>query len=261
MMPHPMSEPTPIPSPRSPFKFSRENLQPAPPEEARTIPALREELVILREPRGQRAEQFRGLRNSIHSLNPDGASHTLVVDSAVRGEGKTVVSINMAIALAELPGTEVLLVDADLHAPSIERFLSLPRRKGLSDVLSGSFPVDQALRVTSIPGVSVLGAGSLPKNPSELIGSDRMRALMNRVKQRYSYVIIDTPQSTTISDSSQLGAMADGILLVARLMTTPRHLIEQTYNTLESLGGNVLGMCLTGAALRDTAYYYRVDED
>src|SRR6185295_11018097 len=112
------------------------------------------------------------------------------------------------------------------------------------------------IRVTSVPGVSVIGAGAMPENPSELLGSDRMRTLMLSCKQRFSYILIDTPEAMTISDASLLGAMADGIVLVVRLGSTPRHYVEQTSNLLESMGGNVLGTCLTGANEVDTASRY-----
>lgn len=221
-------------------------LVPAQPDEARNVPAVREEIALLSDPRGRIAEQFRALRNSIHALNPDGASHTLVLTSALRGEGKTVACLNLAVAMAELPGIEVLVLDADLHHPGLEDYLALPRRQGLTEVLSGVLPLDQAIRQTSVPGVSIVGAGRLPSNPSELIGSDRMRALLNQLRQRYSYVLVDTPEATSISDASLLGAIADGILLVVRLGSTPRHQVEETHNALEALGGNVLGTCLVG---------------
>lgn len=224
-----------------------EGLVPATPDEARNIAVQREEIAVLNDPRGAIAEQFRALRNSIHALNPDGASHTLVVASAIRGEGKTVAALNLACAMAELPGMEVLVVDANLHHPQLEEYLSLPRRQGLTEVLSGTLSLDQAVRVTSVPGVSVMGAGRLPSNSSELLGSDRMRALLNQLRQRYSYVILDTPEAVNISDASLLGAIADGVLLVVRLGETPRHFVEQTHNALEALGGNVLGTCLVGA--------------
>lgn len=224
-----------------------EGLVPALPDEARNIAVQREEIAVLNDPRGAIAEQFRALRNSIHALNPDGASHTLVVASAVRGEGKTVAALNLACAMAELPGMEVLVVDANLHHPQLEDYLSLPRRQGLTEVLSGTLALDQAARATSVPGVSIIGAGRLPTNSSELLGSDRMRALLNQLRQRYSYVILDTPEAVNISDASLLGAIADGILLVVRLGQTPRHFVEQTHNALEALGGNVLGTCLVGA--------------
>ena len=96
----------------------KDGLVPAPEDEARKVPVSREEIAILNAPRGPIAEQFRSLRNSIHALNPDGASHTMVLTSAARGEGKTVSCLNLAFAMAELPGIEVLVLDADLHHPA-----------------------------------------------------------------------------------------------------------------------------------------------
>jgi len=234
----------------------KKGLEPAPANEARETPIRREELAVHVDPRSQIAEQFRSLRNSVHAMNPDGASHTLVITSALRGEGKTVATLNLALALGELPGMQVLVLDADLHEPSIEAYLGLPRRQGLTEVLAGTLPLGEAIRQTSVPGVSIMGAGALPRNSSELIGSERMRTVLNTLRQRFTYVIIDTPQAATISDASLLGAIADGILVVVRLSDTPRHHVEQTINTLESLGGNVLGTCLTGAAVPNTAENY-----
>lgn len=228
-------------------------LQVADPEEGKKLSILREEIVLISEPRGQIAEQFRTLRNSIVALNPEGAPRTIVMTSALRGEGKSVATANLGLALAEMPGTQVLLIDANMHSPSLEDYLGLPRRQGLSELMSGRLSLDHAIRATSAAGVSVLGAGALPKNPSELLASERMKTLLHTLKRRYSYVVLDTPEATTTSDASLLGAVADGIILVVRLVTTPRQYVEQTYNMLESLGGNVLGTCLTGARMADTA--------
>lgn len=223
-------------------------LLPAEPDESRKARFDREEIAIARDPRGPIAEQFRQLRNSITALNPEGAPRTVVMASALRGEGKTVGTINLGLAMSELPGTRVLLVDGDLHRPGLESYLGLPRRQGLTEVIRGTCPIDRAIRATSVENVSVLGPGELPKNPSELLGSDRVKMVLGAFKQRFKYILIDTPEAATISDASMLGALADGIVLVVRLGSTPRNLVEETYNRLESLGGNVLGTLLTGAA-------------
>ncbi len=220
----------------------------AEPDESRKARFDREEIAIARDPRGPIAEQFRQLRNSITALNPEGAPRTIVMASALRGEGKTVGTINLGLAMSEVPGTRVLLVDADMHRPGLENYLGLPRRQGLVEVIRGTCPIDRAIRATSVEGVSVLGPGELPKNPSELLGSDRVKMVLGAFKQRFKYILIDTPEAATISDASMLGALADGIVLVVRLGQTPRNLVEETYNRLESLGGNVLGTLLTGAA-------------
>ena len=122
--------------------------------------------------------------------------------------------------------------------------------------MRGTCPIDRAIRATSIPNVSVLGPGELPHNPSELLGTDRVTTVLGQLKQRFSYILIDTPESMTISDAALLGSLADGIVLVVRLNSTPRQYVEQTYNTLETMGGNVLGTCLTAARIEDTSARY-----
>jgi capsular exopolysaccharide synthesis family protein len=219
-------------------------LTPAPPD-APAGEIRAEEIQMVFDPRGQVAEQFRSLRNSIIALNPDGAPRSVVFTSAVAGEGKTVAAINLAIAMAELPGNHVLLVDANLHDPSLERYLGLERHQGLADVLRGRCALDAAIRHTAVENVSVIGAGTLPENPSKLLGSDRTRVVLSTLKQRFSYVLIDSPEALSISDASLLGAMVDGIVLVVKMNDTTKTLVEQTYNQLETLGGNVLGTCLT----------------
>jgi succinoglycan biosynthesis transport protein ExoP len=225
----------------------------AEPDEAAKVPVRAEEIAMIADPRGPIAEQFRSLRNSITALNPEGAPRSIVLTSALRGEGKSVAAINLAVAMAEMQGARILILDANLHRPAIERYFSLPRRAGLTELLRGQCPLDRAVRATSIANVSVMGPGTLPRNPSELLGSDRVRSTLGQLKQRFSYILIDTPEALNISDASLLGAMADGILLVVRLGVTPRNFVEQVHNQLETLGGNVLGTCLTGAPQDDTS--------
>lgn len=235
-------------------KRSNEPLAPPDPAEDRNIDLGSEELAMLRQPRSAIAEQVRQLRNSIQALNPDGAPRTMVVTSSVEGEGKSVGALNLALAFAELPRMRVLVLDADLHRPSIEDYLGLPHRQGLTELLRGELALDLALRQTSVPGLCVMGPGRLPDKPSELLGSDRVQTVLAQLRQRFDYVVIDTPPALAINDSALLGAMADGIILVVRLHATQRHLVEQAYNLLENMGGNVLGTMLTAAGEPDTAY-------
>jgi Mrp family chromosome partitioning ATPase len=99
------------------------------PEESKRLPVTREELVVVTQPSSQQAEQFRTLRNSIVALNPDGAPRTVVMTSALRNEGKSIATLNLGFALAEMPSVKVLLIDANLHAPSLENYLGLPRAR------------------------------------------------------------------------------------------------------------------------------------
>ena len=231
-------------------------LQPAPPDEALDLPLTGEELRVLRDPEGQISEQYRRLRHAVQTLNPEGAPRSLFVTSAVRGEGKSVATLNLALSLSELPHLRICAVDSDFRHPSLERYLGLPRRQGLTEVLMGHLPMDQAIRQTSRRNLSIIGCGGGHSNPTELIGTDRARTVLHHLKRNFDYVIIDGPATLALSEASLLGSLTDGILLVVRLGSTARHLVEEAYTVLENLGGNIIGTCLTGAEERGEAYRY-----
>ncbi len=227
---------------------------PAPPDEARQIQAEREELAVKNDPQSVIAEQYRRLRNSILTLNPDRASRTILITSAVRGEGKSVATLNLALALVEQSRIRVVVVDGDVRAPSIERYLGLPRRQGISEVLLGEAPLKAVIRQTSVERLDIIGAGARPPNPSDILNLDRIKSVLHQLKREYDYVLIDTPPTLNLNDPSMLGAISDGIILVVRLGETARHMVEQAQGMLENLGGNILGLCLTGAQPAGKAY-------
>ena len=227
-------------------KSSSQPLQPAVPGEALQIPIPSEQLVIAKRPHSQVAEQFRRLRNAVQALNPDGAARSVLMTSAVEGEGKTVATLNLAMALAELPHLRVLVLDADFTNPSVEELLGLPHRQGITEVLRGRLPLDQAVRQTAVDRLDMIGPGEALPNPAEILNLDRIRAVLNSLKRGYDYILIDAPAVLAMNHPSVMGAIADGILLVVRMGKTSKHLVEEAYNMLENLGGNVLGTCLTG---------------
>jgi capsular exopolysaccharide synthesis family protein len=202
-------------------------------------------LVMFHEPSGYRAEQFRGLRNKLIAMNPDGESKTLVVTSAMKWEGKTITAVNLALAFTELERTPVLLVDADLRSPQIERSLNLNPAPGLADVLVERIPLEAALRDVRMRGLTLLGPGTRLAGPSELLTSGRIEELFRALKQRFRYVIIDTPPVLAATDASVIAGKADGALLTVRLERSTRHLSRQAIKTLQELGGNVLGVFVT----------------
>ncbi|MFT5289659.1 MAG: capsular exopolysaccharide synthesis family protein [Planctomycetota bacterium] len=230
-----------------------DELEPAPPGEGREVPIRSEELVMVQDPHSTVAEQFRRLRNSIQALNPDGAARSVLLTSAVEGEGKSVASLNLGLAMAELPHLRVLVVDGDFRNPSVERYVGLPRRLGFSDLLSGRLTMDQAIRSTSVERFDVMGAGRRPDNPAEVLNVDRVRAVLNALKRRYDFVLIDSPSVLAVNHPSVFGAIVDGIVLVLRLGKTPKQLVEEAYSMLESMGGNVLGTCVTGVDAEPSA--------
>jgi capsular exopolysaccharide synthesis family protein len=218
-------------------------LDPAQPDESREGSILREEVVMVNSRQSQLAEQYRRMRNSVQAMNPDGAARSILMTSAIEGEGKTVTTINLAVAMAELAGQRVCIVDANHFSPAVEEFLSMPRRQGLSELLSSKLTMDEALRRTSVERLDIIGAGS---NQSELVlNVDRVRSILNTLKRRYDYVLLDAPAVLRANHPSLLASVADGILLVVRMGHTPKQLVEEAFGMLENLGGNLLGTCAT----------------
>jgi capsular exopolysaccharide synthesis family protein len=202
-------------------------------------------LVMFHEPAGYRAEQVRALRNRLVAMNPDGEPKTLVVTSAVRGEGKTVAALNLAMAFAELERQKVVLVDADLRRPSCERYLNLNNEQGLTDVLLGRAPVERLLRPAGYRQLMLLGAGTSVGNPAEVLSTSRLDELLQRLKESFQYVVIDTPPVLPSTDAGVMSASADGTVLVVRLEHSLKKQTKDALRTLQDMGGNVLGTFVT----------------
>ena len=198
-------------------------------------------LVLFHDPTGFRAEQVRGLRNRLMALNPDGEPKTLVVASAAREEGKTVTALNLAMAFGELERQRVVLVDADLRRPSCERYLNLNPEPGLSDVLLGRVPLDRALRPAGYRNLMLLGAGTRVPNPAELLAASRIDELFERLKERFLYIVVDTPPALSFTDAGVLSARADGTLMVVRLEHSQKKQTKDAMRAIADMGGNVLG--------------------
>jgi capsular exopolysaccharide synthesis family protein len=202
-------------------------------------------VVVFHDPTSYRAEQFRGLRNQLMALNPDGSAKTLVVTSAIKGEGKTISAVNLALAFAELDRHEVVLVDADLRDPSVESYLGLEPGPGLGDVLLERVRLESALRQGGVRNLTVLGAGSQLATPSEILTTTRIDDLFARLKERYAYVIVDTPPVLPATDASVIAARSDGTLLTVRLEYSTKNLTKEAIRSLKDLGANVLGVFVT----------------
>lgn len=202
-------------------------------------------LVLFHDPVSYRAEQIRALRNQLIALNPDGAAKTVVVTSAIKGEGKTVTAINLALAFAELDRQSVLLIDADLRGPSVENYLNLSAHAGLSDLFLDRTSFDDSIRSSGIRNLSVIGAGTRMAAPSEILTGTRIEQLFARCKQRFQYVVVDTPPVLPATDASVIAARADGTLLTIRLEHSQKKHAKDAVRYLQDLGANMLGTFIT----------------
>ena len=201
-------------------------------------------------------EAFRSLRTAlIFSSGPE-PTRVVMVTSAQPLEGKTTTACNLALALA-IGGPRVLVIDADMRRPGVHRALGIDNGTGLSHVLTGQAPMDAALVALDNPKLWVLTAGLPPPNPSELLGSDQMRTLLDETKSgRFDWVIIDTPPVLAVTDAVVLSAGVGGIAFVIGSEMTERQHAARALETLTAHGARLLGAVLNRADLERNKYHY-----
>lgn len=201
------------------------------------------------------SEAFRELRTSVILSASGRFANSILVTSAQPGEGKTTVAVNLAFSLAQL-GQPVLLVDADMRRPSIQKYFP-QRGSRLSSYLAGQGAWQQMAFPTAIDRLYVLHSGPIPENPSELLSSDRMRALLKESMATYRFVILDSPPLLNRADSRILGSMVGATILVVKSGETPRQVVQYAESQARSVGTNLIGVVLNNisSSLSDYSYY------
>jgi capsular exopolysaccharide synthesis family protein len=214
------------------------------------------ELVMLGRTRGVAVEKFRRLK-TVLLHQEEGAPQVIVVTSAAPSEGKSVVSVNLALSFAADKQGEVLLLDADLRRPTVDGWLSPAPKLGMAELLRGQTELDHALLELENSPLRVLPAGTVPKNPAELLAGDAADALMRALRQRFSRIIIDTPPIVPFTDADVIGRLSDGIVIVARARSTRTSMLDQAINSVTSAPvlGTVLNDVTYSLADRDSYQY------
>lgn len=190
------------------------------------------------------AEAFRKIRTNLQFLSVDKPPRVIVVTSTSPSEGKTTSAMNIALALSEA-GHSVVVVDGDLRRPRLAKYLDVVASVGLSSALSGAASIGDVLQETKYPQLSVLAAGPIPPNPSELLGSQSARNLLHELSTKFDYVIIDSAPLLAVTDSAILAAEADGALLAVRWGKTRREQLTHAVGALRDVGAPLLGTMLT----------------
>jgi capsular exopolysaccharide synthesis family protein len=216
------------------------------------------------------AESFHLIRAHLRYFNVDRELRTLMVASAAPGDGKTTIARHLAASAAAM-GSRVLLMEVDLRRPTIAQRLEIPSGPGLSDVLIGSLPLSEAVRSVALDlptgegangrKLDALVAGSLPPpNPAELIESHAMDAILAQARTTYDLIVIDTPPLTAVSDAFPLLRKVDGVIIVGRVGRNRRDVAERLHETLQSVGGPLLGVIANGVKASGLdAYSYSYD--
>ena len=214
------------------------------------------ELVTQARPQSQMAESYRALRTSLLLSNIGAPPKVIMVTSALPQEGKTTTSINTAVVLAQ-KGVRVLLIDADLRRPSIHKTLGMGPRSGLSNVLTGSTTLEQAITLTTIlPNLFILPAGTPPPNPAELLASSAMKDMLAQLCKEYDHVVIDTPPTLSVTDAVVLSPRADAVILVIRSGKTTKQALRRARDILAQVSAKVVGVLLNAVDLTSPDYYY-----
>jgi capsular exopolysaccharide synthesis family protein len=201
------------------------------------------------------AEAFRVLRTNMQFVDVDTDGRVFVVSSALPGEGKTTVIVNLAITMA-LGGQKVVLVESDLRRPRVGERLGLDDAVGTTTVLVGQLDVEDAIQEQPDTGLHVLTTGRRPPNPSELISSRSMQDLLERLRKRFDVVLVDAPPLLPVTDAALLASHADGLMLVARHGKTTREQLRQALHRVDSVDGHCIGVVMNMTPARGRGYSY-----
>ena len=215
--------------------------------------------LITQSAQSARSESFRSLRTNLQFV--DAASHprSIVFTSSVPNEGKTTTTANLAITLAA-GGSKVCMVEADLRRPRLLAYMGMEGAVGLTSVLIGQAELDDVLQIFGEHKVAVLGAGPIPPNPSELLGSPAMSDVLRLLEFRYDYVIIDAPPVLPVTDAVVLATAADGVVVIVGAGTTKREQLARSVAALAAVKGNLLGLVLNKVARKGPDAYTYYDE-
>ena len=200
-------------------------------------------------------ESFRSIRTNVLFSSADEGSRLVVVTSSAPGEGKTAVSTNLSLALAQ-SGHRVLLIDADMRKPRVHEVFSQPLAPGLSNLLVGDKQMSEAIKESPQQGLWMMPAGTFPPNPAELLGSKKFRDLTLFLQQYFDWVIIDTPPVMAVTDASIAANLAHGVLFVVGAEMTSKRVAQRAVEQLEMSQARFLGAVLNRVDLEHNAYYY-----
>jgi capsular exopolysaccharide synthesis family protein len=209
------------------------------------------------EPKSPVSEAYRTFRTNIQFAHLDKPPRTLLVTSAGPGEGKSTSVANLAITMAQM-GTRTLLVDADLRRPVLHSIFEQKKDIGLTNVLLGNVSLEEAVHDLGVPNLSLLCCGTLPPNPSELLGSEAMRKLIVQLKDVYDVILFDSPPVVAVTDAAVLSTQIDGTILIISSGETTRNAVNRAKSLLNNVQALILGAVLNNVKIegRYGSYYY-----
>ena len=201
------------------------------------------------------SEAFKMVRTNVLFSSAENGLRSLVVTSAGPGEGKSLISANIAIALAQA-GQRVLLVDADMRRPRVHEIFDSAQEPGLSNLLTGNAKASEAIRKSPVNGLSLLASGLIPPNPAELLGSRRFTDFLASLEDQFDWAVIDTPPVLVVADSLIAAREATGVVFVVGAEKTSRHAARTAIEQLDAANAHLVGSVLNRADVIRNPYYY-----
>jgi capsular exopolysaccharide synthesis family protein len=214
-----------------------------------------QELVVKNNPKSPISEAYRTLRTNLRFLSPDEPLQTISMTSSAPSEGKSITIANLAVSMAQ-DGQKVIIVDTDLRKPMQHRFFKMTNFSGLSNILTGEIELEEGLRETGIEGLKIITSGTMPPNPSELLGSKRMEEVINKLEEEADYILVDSPPVIAVSDPIILSNKVDGVILVVASQETEEEALVKAKDMLEKVQANIIGTVLTKYPVQEASGYY-----
>ena len=203
-------------------------------------------------------EQYKILRTNLLSLNKGKPPRVIMMTSSLHAEGKTITSLNLSCVMAQtINKPKILLIDADMRRGRIAKYLGIDQPLGLSELLSGQATLEQTLFNTELENLTFMACGAIPHNPAELLDSENMKNLINDVRQRFDFVLIDTPPIIAVTDSGIVGTLVDGVVMVIQAGRTQRGIVNRASELLYQAHAKLIGHVLTNIEYHLPEYIYR----
>ena len=232
---------------------------------------MNKELVINNDPKSPVSEAFRTLRTNMQYLKNSNSKQTIVTTSTVQGEGKTWITVNLAVAFAQL-GKKTLLIDSDMRVPRVHRIFEMDQYPGLSNYLSKisqtgrneDYTFESVLKRSEIKNLTLILAGSIPPNPSELLSSGRLQELINEAKEAFDVIIFDGTPALLVTDAIIISRSVDSTIIVTSKRKTKLDDLKEVKKRIENAGGHIAGVILNrvkeSSKKYESKYYYSADK-
>jgi succinoglycan biosynthesis transport protein ExoP len=215
-----------------------------------------QELIAYNYPRSTASESYRGIRTSILFSSAESVPQVILITGVGPQEGKTITTANLAVTMAQAD-SKILILDCDMRRANVHKVFGTANDHGISNLLVGNGNMREAILHTRIPNLDVIPCGPIPPNPAELLGSTRMKTLLNSLRKHYAHILIDSPPSIAVTDAVVLSKSVDGLILVIRAGYTAKEIIKIGIAQFGAVGTHILGAVLNGVDMSRDRYHYQ----